>query len=157
MPIETDVPSTGKSTTVAFDYGKIRVNNIVVHLFGVPGQERFSFLWRIIARGMHAYMFLVDSSSTEAVKSAVFMYDYFTTTFPTTPHIVAANKQDIAKVSLNEVRSLLGVKPDIKIIPLVATDKSMVLRALITLLDETYRVMFGSSLEKGAIDNLNTE
>ncbi|MFP3483551.1 MAG: GTP-binding protein, partial [Caldivirga sp.] len=33
VPIETDVPAPGKSTTVAFDYGKIRVNDIVVHLF----------------------------------------------------------------------------------------------------------------------------
>jgi len=146
VPIETDVPSVGKSTTVAFDYGKLRVNDIVVHLFGVPGQERFSFLWRIVARGMHAYIFMVDSSSLESVKAAVFMYNYFTSTFPNTPHIIAANKQDIAKVSLNDVRTVLGVKPEIKIVPLIAVNKKMVLETLITLLSEVHRLMYGSTL-----------
>jgi len=149
VPIETDVPAPGKSTTVAFDYGKIRVNDIVVHLFGIPGQERFNFLWRIIARGMHAYIFMVDSSSLESVKSAIFMYNYFTSTFPTTPHVVAANKQDIAKVDINNVRMILGVKPDIKVVPLIAINKKMVLETLVVLLDEVHRLMYGSSFQQG--------
>ena len=156
VPIETDVPTIGKTTTVAFDYGKIRVNDIIVHLFGVPGQERFSFLWRIVARGMNAYIFMVDSSSLESVKAAVFMYNYFISTFPNTPHIIAANKQDIAKVSINDIRTILGVKPEVKVVPLIAVNKKMVLETLITLLSEVHRLMYGSVLSSIGEGNSNT-
>ncbi|MCG2862955.1 MAG: ATP/GTP-binding protein [Vulcanisaeta sp.] len=144
LPIETDVPVTkgsldGKrSTTVAFDYGKMKVReDLVVHLFGVPGQERFSFMWKIIARGMHGYVFIVDSSSEDRVKEAINMYSFFQENFPNTPHIVAANKQDVpSAVSLNTVRNILKVPYTVKIMPLIATNRRSALLVLVALLEE---------------------
>jgi Predicted GTPase len=148
VPIETDVPAPGKSTTVAFDYGKIRVNDIVVHLFGIPARKG-QLPVEDNSQGYACIHIMVDSSSLESVKSAIFMYNYFTSTFPTTPHVVAANKQDIAKVDINNVRMILGVKPDIKVVPLIAINKKMVLETLVVLLDEVHRLMYGSSFQQG--------
>lgn len=148
VPIETDVLDGNKTTTVAFDYGRIRVNDIVVHIFGVPGQERFNFMWRIIARGMHAYIFMVDSTSVDSIKAALNMYNFFESQFANTPHIVAANKRDISKVSLDDVRRILNVPPSIKVVPLIATDKKMALETMIMLLEEVHRAMFRSEAAK---------
>lgn len=144
LPIETDVPlSKGalegkKTTTVAFDYGRIKVReDLVVHLFGVPGQERFSFMWKIIARGMHGYLFIVDSSSEEKVKEAVGMYSFFRENFPDVPHVVAANKQDMPNaINLYSVKAILKVPYEVKIVPLIATNRRSALFTLVTLLEE---------------------
>jgi len=144
VPVETDVPlnrvlDDGKSTTtVAFDYGRIMVRrDLVVHLFGVPGQERFSFMWRIIARGMHGYLFIVDSSSLDKVREALPMYSFFRDSFPNTPHVVAANKRDHPNaVDLNVIRGTLKVPPSIRIQPLIAKDRRSTLLALISLLED---------------------
>lgn len=48
------------TTTVALDYGKVMMDDIPVHLFGTPGQERFEFVRRIIMEGMDAAVLLVD-------------------------------------------------------------------------------------------------
>ncbi|WP_052298569.1 GTP-binding protein [Vulcanisaeta moutnovskia] len=144
LPIETDVPimkssiDGKKSTTVAFDYGRMKVReDLVVHLFGVPGQERFSFMWKIIARGMHGYLFIVDSSSEEKVKESLGMYSFFRENFPSTPHVIAANKQDApTAVDIFTVKSILKVPYEVKVMPLIATNRRSALFVLVTLLEE---------------------
>ncbi|MGC8607742.1 MAG: GTP-binding protein [Vulcanisaeta sp.] len=144
LPIETDVPimkssiDGKKSTTVAFDYGRMKVReDLVVHLFGVPGQERFSFMWKIIARGMHGYLFIVDSSNEEKVKESLGMYSFFRENFPSTPHVIAANKQDApTAVDIFTVKSILKVPYEVKVMPLIATNRRSALFVLVTLLEE---------------------
>jgi small GTP-binding protein len=53
----------GGSTTVALDYGKVRVGGETVYLFGTPGQERFEFVRQILARGMDGAIIVVDSTA----------------------------------------------------------------------------------------------
>lgn len=48
------------TTTVALDYGRVMVNDLHVHLYGTPGQERFGFARKIIMEGMDAALLLVD-------------------------------------------------------------------------------------------------
>jgi small GTP-binding protein len=50
----------GGTTTVALDFGRIQSNNVHIHLYGTPGQERFEFAREIIARGMDGAVLLVD-------------------------------------------------------------------------------------------------
>ena len=41
-----------KETTVAMDFGRIAIaDDLVLHLFGTPGQERFDFMWEILQKG----------------------------------------------------------------------------------------------------------
>ncbi len=153
LPIETDVPVTKsaidnkRSTTVAFDYGRMKVReDLVVHLFGVPGQERFSFMWKIIARGMHGYLFIVDSSSEDRVKEAIGMYSFFRENFPNVPHIIAANKQDVPNaVDLYTIKSILKVPYEIKVMPLIATNKRSALFVLVALLEEIKKTLLETS------------
>jgi len=57
-----DTASGDGTTTVALDYGKVMMDDVPVHLFGTPGQERFEFARRIIMEGMDAALLLVDCS-----------------------------------------------------------------------------------------------
>jgi signal recognition particle receptor subunit beta len=67
-PVLTDVanndPTLGKeSTTVGLDYGEVIVSDTErVRLFGTPGQERFEFMWRILATNALGLIILLDNS-----------------------------------------------------------------------------------------------
>jgi signal recognition particle receptor subunit beta len=52
-----------KETTVAMDFGRIAIaDDLVLHLFGTPGQKRFDFMWEILSEGMLGLVILVDST-----------------------------------------------------------------------------------------------
>jgi small GTP-binding protein len=61
------------TTTVALDYGKVKVNDFQVYLFGTPGQERFGFARKIIMQGMDAALLLVDCTcAVDAVTKEIY-------------------------------------------------------------------------------------
>jgi small GTP-binding protein len=53
----------GGTTTVALDYGRVLANDIHIHIFGTPGQERFEFAREIIGKGMDGAILIVDATS----------------------------------------------------------------------------------------------
>ncbi|MGW1886449.1 GTP-binding protein [Streptomyces sp. NPDC001970] len=54
------------ATTVAMDFGRISINKeLVLYLFGTPGQERFWFLWRGLFEGALGAVVLVDTRRLE--------------------------------------------------------------------------------------------
>ena len=55
-----DTDCADGTTTVALDFGRVVINNRMIHLYGTPGQERFGFAREIIMRGMDAALLLVD-------------------------------------------------------------------------------------------------
>ena len=58
-----------KETTVAMDFGRIAVaDDLVLHLFGTPGQKRFDFMWEILSEGMLGLVILVDSTRPETFR-----------------------------------------------------------------------------------------
>lgn len=62
----TDQQSTKALTTVGLDYGLLTLENgDRVRLFGTPGQSRFDFMWKIIARDAFGLIILVDNSRPE--------------------------------------------------------------------------------------------
>jgi signal recognition particle receptor subunit beta len=64
----TDSSVAKATTTVGFDYGEIQLpNGDVLRLYGTPGQSRFAFLWRIIARGALGLVVLVDNSRPDPI------------------------------------------------------------------------------------------
>ncbi len=70
-PVQTDVtnhdPTLGKQqTTVGLDYGEVIISDSErVRLFGTPGQERFEFMWRILATNALGLIILLDNSRTD--------------------------------------------------------------------------------------------
>src|SRR5512147_3275044 len=127
--------SVKESTTVAMDFGRITVDaELVLYLFGTPGQKRFDFMWEILSEGMLGFVVLVDSTRPETFREAKRILDTFRAYAPT-PYVVAANKQDEADAwSPEDLRIALRVEEGVKTLPCVATDKESVKNVLIELL-----------------------
>ena len=60
----TDMVANKKShTTVAMDYGMLHFDdNVKVHLYGTPGQDRFDFMWQLLSKGALGLVILIDNS-----------------------------------------------------------------------------------------------
>ena len=55
-------------TTVAMDFGRITIDrDLVLYLFGTPGQERFDFMWEILGEGMLGYVLLLDAARPDSL------------------------------------------------------------------------------------------
>lgn len=55
-------------TTVAMDYGQLRLDDgSVVHLYGTPGQQRFSFMWDILVSGALGVVIVLSADSPDPV------------------------------------------------------------------------------------------
>jgi len=133
--ISSDEERIKTYTTVAMDFGRITVDeDLVLYLFGTPGQRRFDFMWEILAEGMLGFVVLLDSVRPETFREARSILDTFRSYAPV-PYIVAANKQDLEDAwSPEDLRIALRIPPEIKMIPCVATDRSSVQQVLLELL-----------------------
>jgi small GTP-binding protein len=122
-------------TTVAMDFGRITVDeDLVLYLFGTPGQKRFDFMWEILSEGMLGFVVLVDSVRPETFREARRILDIFRG-YAHTPYVVAANKQDMEDAwSPEDLRIALKVRPGVKLLPCIATDKESVKNVLLELL-----------------------
>lgn len=100
------------ATTVAMDFGRITVDDdLVLYLFGTPGQRRFDFMWEILAEGMLGFIVMVDSSKPETFREAKSILETFRAYAPT-PYVVAANKQDHPDAwSPDDLRIALRIDP----------------------------------------------
>src|SRR5512145_3356461 len=119
--------SVKEATTVAMDFGRITVDeDLVLYLFGTPGQKRFDFMWEILSEGMLGFIVVVDSSRPETFREARSILDTFRG-YAVTPYVVAANKQDHEDAwSPEDLRIALKIDSDIKVLPCVARDRESV-------------------------------
>ncbi|HKZ69981.1 MAG TPA: ATP/GTP-binding protein [Anaerolineales bacterium] len=133
--ITSDAEKVKESTTVAMDFGRITVDNdLVLYLFGTPGQRRFDFMWEILSEGMLGFVVMVDSSRPETFREAKSILETFRAYAPT-PYVVAANKQDHPEAwAVDDLRIALRLDPNVKLLPCVATKKETVKGVLLELL-----------------------
>jgi hypothetical protein len=124
-----------EATTVAMDFGRITVDNdLVLYLFGTPGQKRFDFMWEILSEGMLGFIVMVDSTRPETFREARSILETFRAYAPT-PYVVAANKQDIKDAwDLEDMRHALRVDPKVKLLSCVSPDRDSVKSVLLELL-----------------------
>ncbi|MEL6151190.1 MAG: ATP/GTP-binding protein [Chloroflexota bacterium] len=124
-----------EATTVAMDFGRITVDDdLVLYLFGTPGQRRFDFMWEILAEGMLGFVVMVDSAKPETFREAKSILETFRAYAPT-PYVVAANKQDHPDAwDPEDLRIALRIEEDVKLLPCVAKDKESVKTVLLELL-----------------------
>ncbi|MDZ4770091.1 MAG: ATP/GTP-binding protein [Chloroflexota bacterium] len=122
-------------TTVAMDFGRITVDDdLVLYLFGTPGQRRFDFMWEILAEGMLGFVVMVDSTKPETFREAKSILETFKAYAPT-PYVVAANKQDMDQAwNIDDLRIALRIEEGVKLLPCVASDKESVKKVLLELL-----------------------
>jgi hypothetical protein len=124
-----------EKTTVAMDFGMLRVAGAGILIFGTPGQERFSFAWDILMEGAFGLVFLVRGDAPQEFAPGRRMLDYLTSNFPV-PFVLGVTRQDLPQVwSPDEVAALFRVPPT-QVLGLNATsreDSRKVLRKILEL------------------------
>ncbi|MER5769317.1 GTP-binding protein [Streptomyces sp. NPDC001985] len=139
--IGVDEPAglSGKTTTtVAFDFGRISLNErMVLYLFGAPGQERFWFLWDGLFSGTLGAVVLVDTRRMSDSWYAVDRLEHHRT-----PFVVAVNRfdGDHAAFSLEEIRQALALPAHVPLIECDARVRSSGKQVLISLVDHLHEL-----------------
>ncbi|HEX2312814.1 MAG TPA: ATP/GTP-binding protein [Thermomonospora sp.] len=125
-----------QATTVAMDFGRISINqNLVLYLFGTPGQERFWFMWDELSLGALGAVVLADTRRLADCFPAI---DYFERRG--TPFIVAVNCFEGARrYDLDEVQLALNVGGGIPIVLCDARDRESSRDVLITLVEHAQK------------------
>jgi signal recognition particle receptor subunit beta len=120
------------TTTVAFDFGRITLaRDMVLYLFGTPGQDRFAFLWDDLTDGALGAVVLVDTRRIEACHPGL---DYFEKAG--IPFVVGVNHfPGTRRFDLAEIREALDLPDTIPLGYCDARDRESVKTTLVTLLD----------------------
>ncbi|GGP53699.1 GTP-binding protein [Streptomyces melanogenes] len=127
-----DLSSTPEktTTTVAMDFGRITLDDdLVLYVFGTPGQQRFWFMWDDIVRGAIGAVVLAD---TRRLSDCFPALDYFESC--DLPYIVAVNHfEGTESFEPEDVREALTVPPHIPVVIMDARDKITVIESLLAL------------------------
>jgi uncharacterized protein len=120
------------TTTVALDFGRITIGSkVVLYLFGLPGQERFSFLWNELSYGALGAVILADVRRLDECFPSVNYFEGLGL-----PFVVAINCFDSApRYDPEEVRLALDLDPDVPTVLCDAREVSSVKHVLITLVE----------------------
>lgn len=118
------------TTTVAMDFGRITLaSDLVLYLFGTPGQQRFWFMWDDLMRGAIGAVVMADTRRLEDSFPAL---DYFESLG--LPYVVAVNHFEGAPLYAPEdVRDALSVKPEVPVVTMDARQRVTVVDALLAL------------------------
>src|SRR3954469_9160288 len=146
----TDETASRKSeTTVAMDFGRITIDrDLVLYLFGTPGQERFDFMWEILGEGMLGYVVLVDAEREDSLQEAAGILGAFRR-MARVPYVVALNRSaGVDQDDERRIRELLDLRPDVALLPCDATDKESVKAVLLALL---YSVLDEVEAERASV------
>ncbi|GAA1116804.1 ATP/GTP-binding protein [Nocardiopsis composta] len=140
---DTSVTPTKVTTTVAMDFGRITVDQqLVMYMFGTPGQSRFWFMWDDLIRGAVGAVVVVDCRRLADSFDAV---DYFETN-RRIPYIVALNRFDgRLEYTSEQVREALEIGATVPIIDFDARDRASGGTVLKTLL--RYSLQAGAEAE----------
>jgi signal recognition particle receptor subunit beta len=125
------------TTTVAMDFGRITLaDDLVLYLFGTPGQDRFLPLWDDLCRGASGALILVDTRHLDVSFTAINYFD----TDSDVPYIVAVNLfQGRQTHDLDEIREALNLPDHVPLITCDARDRKSVAATLTTAVTHTMR------------------
>ncbi|MDY6796779.1 MAG: ATP/GTP-binding protein [Actinomycetota bacterium] len=130
-------------TTVAMDFGRITISkDIVLYLFGTPGQERFDFMWQILSEGMLGYILMLDGSRPETFAEGKRILEFFAT-LSDAPYVVGATRipDSDSNNTLEKIREDLSIDGDKQIIPCNALEKEDVKKVLLGLLYDILKTL----------------
>jgi signal recognition particle receptor subunit beta len=120
------------TTTVAMDFGRISISDdLVVYLFGTPGQKRFWFMWDELAYGAVGAVVMAD---TRRLADSFPSIDYFERSGM--PFVVAVNCFDDARTyPIQTMRSALNLTPDVPLLLCDARERSSSRDVLVALIE----------------------
>jgi signal recognition particle receptor subunit beta len=131
--------ATKRETTVAMDFGRITVSEqLVLYLFGTPGQRRFWDLWEGLAEGAVGALVLAD---TRRAEQSFEVLDQLETHSPALPFAVAINHfPDSPRYSAAELAEALDLPPHTPVTECDARDRAASLKSLIALVEHAVSV-----------------
>ncbi len=131
-----DATPNKSTTTVAMDFGRVSLDeDLILYLFGTPGQQRFWFMWDDLVRGAIGAVVLAD---TRRLADSFAPVDFFEDRG--LPYIVGVNTFDgVLQHDLNDVREALSVDPSIPLVRCDARDRESTKQTLITLVEYAMR------------------
>lgn len=90
-----DVAMRKANTTVAMDYGTLDLDGAVkIHLYGTPGQERFSFMWDILALGSLGLILLIDNAREDPLADMEFYLKSFKRLINSSGVVIGVTRMD---------------------------------------------------------------
>ena len=124
------------TTTVAMDFGRLSLDaELILYLFGTPGQHRFWFMWDDLVRGAIGAVVLVDTRRLADCFAAV---DFFEDRG--LPYVIGVNCFDgVLSHSVEDVREALAIEPAVPIIPCDARERESTKNTLIALVEHAMR------------------
>ena len=124
------------TTTVAMDFGRVSLDSdLILYLFGTPGQHRFWFMWDDLVRGAIGAVVLVDSRRLTDCFGAI---DFFEAR--KLPFVIAVNRFDgMLLHSLDDVREALALSPTIPVLTTDARSREATKKTLIALVEHAMR------------------
>ena len=124
------------TTTVAMDFGRVSLDSdLILYLFGTPGQHRFWFMWDDLVRGAIGAVVLVD---TRRLADAFASIDFFDDR--QLPYVVAVNCFDgMLHHRIDDVRDALTIDQSVPIVTCDARNRESTKQTLITLVEHSMR------------------
>jgi uncharacterized protein len=121
-----------KTTTVAMDFGRVSLDSdLILYLFGTPGQQRFWFMWDDLIRGAIGAVVLID---TRRLADSFAAIDYFEDRG--LPFIIGHNLFDgVGSHTPDQIREALSLRPDVRIVTCDARDRQSTKATLISLVE----------------------
>lgn len=115
-----------QTTTVAMDYGIVPMREgDVIHLYGTPGQERFDFMWDVLAQGTQGMILLLDNHRNNPFRDLKYYTNAFHKLINSSAFIVGITRTDVNDDPPPSVyrRWLKELKIDARVIPIDAREK----------------------------------
>ena len=126
-----------RTTTVAMDFGRVSLDSdLILYLFGTPGQDRFWFMWDDLVRGAIGAVVLADTRRLADCFAAV---DFFEDRH--LPYVLGVNCFDgVLQHELADIREALAIDPSVPILTVDARDRESTKQALISLVEHALEV-----------------
>lgn len=124
------------TTTVAMDFGRVSLDNdLILYLFGTPGQHRFWFMWDDLVKGAIGAVVLVDTRRLEDAFASIDFFDD-----RGLPYVVGVNCFDgVLHHRIEDIREALTIDESVPIVTTDARNRTATKQTLITLVEHAMR------------------
>jgi signal recognition particle receptor subunit beta len=126
------------TTTVAMDFGRVSLDSdLILYLFGTPGQDRFWFMWDDLTHGAIGAVVLID---TRRLADSFAAIDYFESR--NISFLVAHNTfNGVQSYSSEQIREALALRPEVPIVTCDARERESTKQTLISLVEHALSVL----------------
>ncbi|GMR20645.1 MAG: ATP/GTP-binding protein [Gammaproteobacteria bacterium] len=146
-PIKTEEKASDETaqrkemTTVAMDYGVLQLDDDTkIHLYGTPGQERFSFMWPILSIGGIGLILMLDNAREKPLDDLRIYLNGFKDFISRTTAVIGVTRMDVSnKIRLSDYHQVMeevGIKvPIFEVDAREREDVKLLMISLLTMLD----------------------